>query len=128
LLVEKIKATAPPQQVPALLPLPEKYRREIRLRISPIPSLHDNEDNEASGTYEKKRSASASDLLPPKTKPPKKPCADGQDNMPGRHQMSQLTSVEEKANLILSLNEAYKDGEGISNLINGTKKVLYSVV
>jgi hypothetical protein len=128
LLVEKIKATAPPQQVPALLALLEKYRREIRLQISPIPSLHDNKDNEASETYEKKRSASASDLLPPKTKPPKKPRVHGQDDMPGRHQMSQKTSVEEKAKLILSLNEAYKDGEGISNLTNGAKKVLYSVV
>jgi hypothetical protein len=124
LLVEKIKATAPPQQVPALLALLEKYRREIWLQISPIPSLHDNKDNEASETYEKKRSASASDLLPPnKTKPPKKPRVHGQDD-----QMSQKTSVEEKAKLILSLNEAYKDGEGISNLTNGAKKVLYSVV
>jgi hypothetical protein len=42
--------------------------------------------------------------------------------------MSQKTSVEEKAKLILSLNEAYKDGEGISNLTNGAMKVLYSVV
>jgi hypothetical protein len=56
---------------PPNLALLEKYRREIRLQISPIPSLRDNKDNEASETYEKKSSASASDLLPPKTKPPR---------------------------------------------------------
>jgi hypothetical protein len=49
-------------------------------------------------------------------------------SMAKTNQMSQKTSVEEKAKLILSLNKAYKDGEGISNLTNGAKKVLYSVV
>jgi hypothetical protein len=33
--------------------------------------------------------------------------------------------VEEKAKLIVSLNEAYKDVDGSSNLTNGARKVLY---
>jgi hypothetical protein len=124
LLVEKIKATAPPQQVPALLALLQKYRKEIRIEISPSPSLHDN-DNDAS---EKKRTASEAHLLPPKTKPPKKPRAHGKDDMPGRHKISQQASVEEKAKLIVSLDEAYKDIDGTSNLTNGAKKALYTIV
>jgi hypothetical protein len=78
--------------------------------------------------FGKKRTASEANLLPPKTKPPKKHRAHGKDDMPGRHQISQQASVEESVKLVVSLDEAYKVVDGTSNLTNGAKKVLYMVV